>query len=159
MNIAGINYESMSDAEGVACVIYISGCKHKCKGCHNPQTHDFNYGIPFTNDLLIQINSELKKRPFLNAIVLSGGDPMYSAKELINIIPQLYLSNKKVWCYSGFLMKEIQQDYNMNKLLNLCDVLVDGLFQINDRDITLPFRGSSNQKLWRKKDGEWILWQ
>lgn len=150
MNIAGIDFESIKEAEGVSCVIYVSGCKHNCKGCHSPQTHDFNYGIAFTEEVLDRINKEIDKRPFLNALVLCGGDPMYSAKDLIKIVPKLHIPHNNLWCYTGFTIQEVKKDYYMNKLLSLCNVLIDGKFDINKRDITLKFRGSNNQKIWRK---------
>lgn len=155
MNIAGIDYESVKEADGMSCVIYCSGCYHSCEGCHSPQTHDFNYGIKIDEGLISTINKEIDKRPYLNALVLCGGDPMYSAKELIDIIPQLHIPNDNLWCYSGFTFEEIQQDEDMSKLLDMCNVLIDGKFVLEKRDITLQFRGSSNQHIWRKRNGIW----
>lgn len=156
IRLAGWDFESFADAEGVSCVLFISGCKHNCKGCHSPQTHSFNYGIEITDEVINKINAEIDKRPFLNALVLSGGDPMYSAKELISILPKLHIPNNNIWCYSGFTLKEIQANPDMAALLDRCSYLVDGMFNINKRDITLSFRGSSNQKIWKKKDNQWI---
>lgn len=150
MNIAGIDYESVKEAYGVSCVIYVSGCLHKCCGCHSPQTHDFNYGLKCTDELINEINKNIDKRPFLNALVLCGGDPMYSAKELCELIPKIHVPNNNIWCYSGFTINEIQKDYYMNKLLNMCNVLIDGRFELCKKDVTLKFRGSSNQKIWKK---------
>lgn len=156
MNIAGVNYESVVDTDsGYACVIFISGCLHNCVGCHNPDTHDFNYGKKLTDDYINEINRQIDKRPYLKSIVLSGGDPMYSAKEITEyLLPKLHIGNKKLWCYSGFTITQIRQDEDMNNLLSKCDVLVDGLFDITKRDITLTCRGSSNQKLWKKQGKE-----
>jgi anaerobic ribonucleoside-triphosphate reductase activating protein len=155
IRLAGVNYESFVDAEGVSCVLFISGCRHNCKGCHSPQTHDFNYGLEITDEVISKINAEIDKRPFLNALVLSGGDPMYSAKELISILSKLHIPNNNVWCYSGFTLKEIQTDSDMTALLNKCTHLVDGMFDITKRDVSLNFRGSSNQNIWEKKDNQW----
>lgn len=157
MNIAGVNYESIVDTDdGYACVIFISGCLHNCAGCHNPNTHDFNYGKTLTDDYINEINQQIDRRPYLKSIVLSGGDPMYSAKEITeHLLPRLHIGNKKLWCYSGFTINEIQQDENMNNLLYKCDVLVDGLFDMTKRDVTLVCRGSSNQRIWRKNGTEW----
>lgn len=156
IRLAGLDCESFADAEGVSCVLFISGCKHNCVGCHSPQTHDFNYGIEITDDVIEKINAEIDKRPFLNALVLSGGDPMYSAKELLSILPKLHIPNNNIWCYSGFTLKEIQANPDMSALLDKCTHLVDGMFDINKRDITLNFRGSSNQTIWEKKDNQWV---
>lgn len=147
VRLIGCSYESFVDAEGVSCVLFISGCKHNCIGCHSPQTHDFNYGIEITDELIDKINEQIDKRPFLNALVLSGGDPMYSAKELLFILDKIHIPNNNLWCYTGFVIEEIQSDFYMNKLLQRCSYLVDGLFDINKRDITLQFKGSSNQRV------------
>ena len=156
IRLSGYDYESFADAEGVSCVLFISGCKHNCVGCHSPQTHDFNYGIEITDEVIAKINEEIDKRPFLNALVLSGGDPMYSAKDLLSILPKLHIPNNNIWCYSGFTLKEIQANPDMSALLDKCTHLVDGMFDITKRDITLNFRGSSNQRIWEKQNNKWV---
>ena len=147
VRLSGIHYESFADAKGVSCVLFVSGCKHNCYKCHSPQTHDFNYGKVLDDTMINEINSEIDKRPFLNALVLSGGDPMYSAKGLLPILDKLHVPNDTIWCYTGFRFEEICEDKQMKKLLKRCNYLVDGQFQFDKRDITLPFRGSSNQRL------------
>ncbi len=150
LHIAGINYESIADAEGVSCVIFFSGCKHFCKGCHSKDTWDFKYGVPVSDELIERINEEIDKRDFLSALVLSGGDPMYSADEICEFLSKIHVPNNTIWCYSGFLFEDIQNDKSMNNLLNRCNVLIDGQFELEKRDISLNFRGSSNQRIWRK---------
>lgn len=147
VRLSGIHYESFADAKGVSCVLFVSGCKHNCYKCHSPQTHDFNYGKVLDDTMINEINSEIDKRPFLNALVLSGGDPMYSAKGLLPILDKIHVPNDTIWCYTGFRFEEICEDKQMKKLLKRCNYLVDGQFQFDKRDITLPFRGSSNQRL------------
>jgi anaerobic ribonucleoside-triphosphate reductase activating protein len=149
--IAGVNYESIADSDGVSCVIFFSGCKHFCKGCHSKDTWDFNYGIPVSDELIENINKEIDKRPFLSALVLSGGDPMYSASEILKILPKIHIPHNTIWCYSGFLFEDIQKNPKMKKLLDQCNVLIDGQFEIDKRDITGRFCGSSNQRMWRKE--------
>lgn len=158
MNISAIDYESITEAEGVSCVIYISGCRHNCYMCHSPKTHDFNYGTPVSDKLIDTINKEIDKRPFLNSLVLCGGDPMYSALEICDMLDKLHIPNNNIWCYSGFTLSEIINNKNMKALLNKCNVLIDGKFIFEERDITLPFRGSENQKIWLKEDNKWILY-
>lgn len=156
LHIAGVNYESIADSEGVSCTIFFSGCKHYCKGCHSQDTWDFNYGIPVSDELIKSINKEIDKRPFLSALVLSGGDPMYSATEVLKFISKIHIPNNIIWCYSGFLIEEIQANLEMKKLLDKCNVLIDGKFEIDKRIINRGFFGSSNQKIWRKNNkGEW----
>lgn len=147
IKLSGWDFESFADADGVSCVLFVSGCNHNCAGCHSPQTHDFNSGIELNDDLIKMINREIDKRPYLNALVLSGGDPMYSAKELVPVLNKLHIPNQNIWCYSGFTLEEILSDSDMTELLQKCNVLVDGMFDITKRDITLRFRGSSNQRI------------
>jgi anaerobic ribonucleoside-triphosphate reductase activating protein len=151
LHIAGVNYESIADSNGVSCVIFFSGCKHFCKGCHSKDTWDFNCGIPVSDELIENINKEIDKRPFLSALVLSGGDPMYSASEILKILPKIHIPHNTIWCYSGFLFEDIQKNPKMKKLLDQCNVLIDGQFEIDKRDITGRFCGSSNQRMWRKE--------
>lgn len=155
--ISGINYESTADAEGVACAIFFSGCRHYCEGCHSKDTWDFKNGKPVTKELIDVINQEIDKRSFLSSLVLTGGDPMYSALDVIEFVKQIHVPKNNIWCYSGFTLEEIQEDTDMNELLNICNVLIDGKFEIKKRDITLPFRGSSNQKMWKKENNQWLL--
>lgn len=157
MKLSGVHFESFADATGVSCVLFVSGCKHYCAGCHSPQTHDFNYGKDFDDKMIEYINSEIDKRPFLNCLVLSGGDPMYSAKELIEILPKIHVPKETIWCYSGFTIEEIMANEDMRNLLNKCNYLIDGEFEIDKRDITLKFRGSSNQRLWKKEGEKWTM--
>ena len=149
MNISGINFESIADGIGVRVVVFVSGCLHNCKGCHNPASHSFTAGRVFTLDLQDEIVDYIHDTPFISGLTLSGGDPMYSAIELLPFIQRLRyeLPNMSIWIYSGFTYEEILRDTDMFALLRLCDVLVDGLFILEQRDITLAYRGSTNQRL------------
>lgn len=159
LHIAGINYESIADSTGVSCTIFFSGCRHFCIGCHSKDTWDFNYGVPISDELIENINKEIDKRPFLSSLVLSGGDPMYSASEILKILPKIHIPHNTIWCYSGFLFEDIQKNPEMKKLLDQCNVLIDGQFEIDKRDIAGRFCGSSNQRMWKKnKKGEWSLY-
>jgi anaerobic ribonucleoside-triphosphate reductase activating protein len=149
LKVAGINFESIVDGDGVRVVIFFSGCKHDCKGCHNPSSHDFNAGKDFDESLRSEIIEYVLETPFVAGITLSGGDPMYSADEIFSFVRDFKtaLPDKDVWVYSGFTYEEITPDVSMNKLLSLCDVLVDGLFVLEQRDITLSYKGSRNQRI------------
>ena len=91
----------------------------------------------------------IRKTPFISGVTLSGGDPMYSAAELIPFVERLRAEFPKlsIWVYSGFTFEEIMEDTAMSSLLKLCDVLVDGLFILEQRDVTLAYKGSRNQRL------------
>lgn len=157
LHLAGVCYESIADAEGVATTIFFSGCFHQCEGCHSSQTWDFEYGKEVTDDLIADIRSEIIKRPFVKTIVLSGGDPFYSSKQVCEFLDKLNLPNYTVWAYSGFKFHELINHEKRSKLLKRCDYLVDGPFILQKRDITLKFRGSSNQHIWKQKNGIWYL--
>lgn len=164
LHLAGINYESFADGPGVRAVLFFSGCHHRCKGCHSPQTHNFNYGTPITDELTDEINREIIKRAsFLSGITLSGGDPMYSYKEVYEFLNKIHIPKNNIWLFTGFTWehllhynrKEIEIDSVWNNpgfiipmdLVSRCNVVVDGPFVEEERDITLKFRGSKNQRL------------
>lgn len=160
LHISGVCYESIADALGCATTIFFSGCKHYCKGCHSEKTWDFNYGAEVTDELINTIRDEIKKRPFVKTIVLSGGDPFYSANEVNALLDKLDLPDYTIWAYTGFTLDDLlNENDDMIKLLNRCDYIVDGPFEIDKRDITLNFRGSSNQRIFNKQiDGDTISW-
>ena len=158
LHLAGVSYESIADAKGVATTIFFSGCNHHCKGCHSPQTWDFTYGIEATDDIINMIREEIIKRPFVKTIVLSGGDPFCSAAEVLEFLDKLNLSGYSIWAYTGYHMKDlIESKDDKYKLLDRCEYLVDGPFEINKRDITLKFRGSSNQHIYHNEYDRWIM--
>lgn len=150
MNISGIVYDSVVDGEGIRNVIFVSGCLHKCKGCHNPQTWDFNYGYEFTQEVQNNFIERCKENPMLNGITISGGDPIYNSKELIPFLKKYKKENPThtIWLYTGFKWEEIED----NEILKLIDILVDGEYIEKYKDVTLAFRGSSNQRIINLKE-------
>lgn len=165
MNVAGINFESVADGEGVRVVIYVSGCLHDCKGCHNPTSHSFTAGQPFTEQLQNEIITYINNTAFISGLTLSGGDPMYSVSEITPFVRALRQSNKNVtvWIYSGFTYEEILENSEMLELLSVCDVLVDGRFILEQRDMTLSYKGSRNQRIIDVQQslqcGNIVLWE
>lgn len=151
MYISGIVKESLVDGLGVRATIFISGCRHNCKGCQNPETHNFKRGIEFDEELQEAIIKDIKNDPLIQGITLSGGDPMFSARELVEFVKLVKqeLNDINIWCYSGFTYEMIiyGKDLDMINLLKMCDVLVDGKFIEEQKDLTLPFRGSKNQRI------------
>lgn len=164
-NIVGINFESIVDGDGVRVVIFFSGCNHHCKGCHNPESHNFNTGKSFGSEIQEQIAEYIRETPFVSGVTLSGGDPMYSADSIIPFLKELkeLSPTSTVWVYSGFTYEEIIADPAMRELLVMCDVLVDGPFILDQRDITLSYRGSRNQRIIdiqkSQKAGKIVLYQ
>ena len=158
MNIAGIDYESVSNGEGVRTVIYVSGCSHKCPNCHNPETHDVKYGVEFTDELRNEIIDNIRKRPFISGITLSGGDPLHDNNvfEVYNLITEIKnkFPEKDIWLYTGFQFENIVNNPLRSmlttfrkKIVELCDVVVDGRYIDELRDITLKWKGSNNQRV------------
>ncbi len=165
MNIVGINYESINDGEGVRTTIFVSGCSHKCPNCHNPQTHDINYGVKFTDELQDEIISNIEKRPFISGVTLSGGDPLHDNNvfDVFNLITKLKdkFPEKNIWLYTGYTWNQIfypiitdNLDFERDLILDqrksvvkMCDVLVDGRYIDNLRNVSLRFCGSSNQRV------------
>lgn len=155
LRIAGIEKESIVDGEGLRYVIFTQGCSHNCPGCHNPETHDFNGGkIVDTQNLI----DEILANPLLDGITLSGGDPLFQAKQCIDLVKTCKENNLTVWLYTGFEFEQFIRflnnekcDERINKymisLLRKVDVVVDGPFIESKKTLDSLFRGSSNQRL------------
>ena len=139
--------ETTSDGEGVRLSCYFSGCSLACKGCHNPISWDNNFGEYFGKEKQSEIIAQLKNMIKPN-ITLTGGNPLESY-DLYEFILNLKkeIPNVNIWIYSGFTIEEIVLNENMFSILKLCDTLVDGRFEIDKKDLTLAYRGSSNQRI------------
>ena len=136
---------------GIGNVLWVSGCSHHCPQCHNPQTWDKNAGEEFTEEVLDNLLDKLK-RPFIKRLTLSGGDPLFlgNRDEITNVVRKVKKNfpNIKIWCYTGYLWEEVKD----LPCMDFIDVLVDGEFKVELRDITLPFCGSSNQRIINVKE-------
>lgn len=156
MKISGYIPESINEGLGLRAVIFISGCKHYCKGCHNPESWNFNYGVEFDDKRQDEIIQSIKSNPLIDGITFVGGDPFFSAKDVSEFILKLRneIPNLNIWTYTGFTFEEILNSNNgdMIQLLYLSDVLVDGRYEEDQRDLSLPFRGSKNQKIINVKE-------
>lgn len=150
MNYEKIDKCSMSNGTGCRVVLWCSGCTLNCYKCQNPQTHDFNSGIPFTEETLQEIIEALDK-PYISGLTLSGGHPIETKNfdTILNIVKEISekFPNKDIWLYSGYTWEHISQDEKLKTILPYIDVLVDGVYVDEIRDITLPWRGSSNQRV------------
>ena len=146
LRIAGVVKESTVDGPGFRYVIFTQGCPHKCEGCHNPETHDFNGGKLVPIDKIVQ---DIKKNPLLAGVTISGGDPLMQAGQVAKLIDKL---DKKltVMVYTGFtyeyLLKNSDDNNKYMDLLERTDILMDGKFVKELMDENLIFRGSSNQR-------------
>ena len=150
MKIAGFYDESISNGLGWRAVLFVSGCPHHCKGCHNKEAQDFNYGTEFNKQ---EILDRINNNSILKGITISGGEPlcMQNQKEVLEFIKDVkkIKPNFNIWCYTGYTMEELieRNDEITNECLNQIDVLVDGKFEEEKKDPTLKFRGSSNQRI------------
>lgn len=150
MNIVGVDFESIADGVGVRVVVFVAGCKHNCAGCHNPDSHSFTAGKPFTEDIQKEIIEYVRQTPYISGITMSGGDPVFSIDDTISFLDMVAdeLPDIDVWLYTGFTFEELYGEIDRGrKLLSLVDVLVDGKFDITKRSVNLPYRGSSNQRI------------
>lgn len=146
IRIAGIINESIVDGWGIRYVVFTQGCPHNCKGCHNPETHDFNGGIVIDTDKLLE---DFKEDPLLKGITFSGGEPFAQPKPLTELAKKIHALGKDVTCYTGYVYEDIVASENDDwiKLLEEVDVLIDGPFVLEKKNLKLLFRGSSNQRI------------
>ena len=148
MNYHDIKHFDILNGEGIRVSLWVSGCNCKCVGCHNPQTWDFDGGIPFDTDALNELIEALDK-PYIQGLTLTGGNPIDNGPEILAICTEVknHFPNKDIWLYSGYTFEEIENMASGHFILEYVDVLVDGPYIEEQRDISLPFCGSKNQRL------------
>lgn len=156
MNYATIKSYDVANGPGVRVSLFVSGCTHRCKGCFNAEAWDFNYGTPYTVETEDQIMEYLKPW-YIRGLSLLGGEPFEPANQaallpLLRRVRKAY-PDKSIWCYTGYNYEtdllagrlgpwEITQE-----MLGCIDVLVDGEFHIDEKDLSLRFKGSRNQRI------------
>ena len=156
MNYAAIKKTDVANGPGVRVSLFVSGCTHGCKGCFNSEAWDFGYGNPYT----VQTEAEILKAlapDYIRGLSLLGGEPLdpRNRKEVLSLVEKVRLSypKKDIWCYTGYdyekdlLPLAQQEEKTVSSLLQLIDVLVDGEFVEEMKNLKLPFRGSENQRL------------
>lgn len=148
IRLAGIVRESIVDGPGFRFTVFVQGCPHHCPGCHNPQTHDSSGGEDCDVETIMR---EFVKNPLLQGITLSGGEPMEQAEALLLLAREVRKTGKDVVVFTGYTFERLLE---MGKerpaiidLLRECRLLIDGPFILAERDLTLRFRGSRNQRL------------
>lgn len=141
---------TMVDGPGVRCAIYLSGCKFLCPGCYNVVAQNFHYGSPYTQALEDQIIADLSQ-PYVQGLTLLGGEPFLNtavALQLTQRVRAEFGTTKDIWSWTGYTWEELMKETpDKQALLQALDVLVDGRFVQALMDLTLRFRGSSNQKM------------
>lgn len=160
MNYLQIDKASISNGTGFRVVLWCAGCSQKCQGCFNPETWDFNAGQPFNEDAKKYLFEKLNK-PYIQGITFSGGNPIEynNLPDIYDLIKEIKTKfpDKNIWLYTGFILSinnfdttvDVGWDNGLlrNYILAMCDVVVDGPYIESQRDITLAFRGSKNQRL------------
>jgi anaerobic ribonucleoside-triphosphate reductase activating protein len=140
--------DSIVDGNGIRTVIWTQGCAHRCPGCHNPNTHDFNGGMEKD---LNELKTELSSLEFQDGVTFSGGDPFFQPAVCAELAEHVQSLGMNVWCYTGYkfeqLLKLSHVDAAIMKFLENIDVMIDGPFMIAKRSYSLKFRGSSNQRI------------
>lgn len=144
IRIAGIVNDSIVDGEGVRLTVFTQGCPHHCHGCHNPQTWNLDGGHEIDTEEIVE---KLKENPLLSGITFSGGEPFLQPAPLTELAQAAHKLGLDVWSYTGFTLEELEKRTDAQQLLNEVDMLVDGPYVEALRDLTLRFRGSSNQRI------------
>lgn len=156
MNYADIKKIDVANGEGVRVSVFVSGCNHHCKGCFNQCAWDFNYGKKFTEKEEQQI-IDYMNHDYISGLSLLGGEPLEPRNQegLLPLVKKVKekFPNKNIWCYTGFdfekdvVGKMAKDNETTRELLKYIDVIVDGKFEEDKKDLKLQFRGSSNQKI------------
>lgn len=148
VRLAGLVPQSIVDGPGLRLAVFSQGCSHACPGCQNPHTHAMRGGREYE---ITGILADFDRNPLLAGITLSGGEPFARPGELWPLAEAVRLRGKDVWCYSGYTFEQIlaraDRDDDVRDLCAQIDVLVDGRFELRQRTLDLPYRGSANQRL------------
>ena len=154
MRYAGIIKNDFSAAPGISVSFFTQGCPHHCKGCHNPETWDFNGGKEFTYDILNEIVDALTANGVKRSLSILGGEPLCEQNIFLTLLVvktvKERLPDTKIYIWTGYYYDELMKrnsDSHLKTILSLADYLIDGPYIQNLRDITLPMRGSSNQTI------------
>ena len=176
MNYAKIKHYDPANGEGIRISLFVSGCNFHCHGCFNPETQDFDYGQPFTDDTMHEIIS-LVENEHIDGLSILGGDPLCQdvndLVKLTNLVCSIKKMNKNVWIWSGFTWEQIFPKVTADELdtlsihrqmlIEACDIWVDGQFIESKKDLRLQWRGSSNQRVIdiqkTLKQGQIVLYQ
>ena len=162
LRIAGTVNDSIVDGPGIRYTIFTQGCPHHCLGCHNPQTHDFAGGQDADVEKILE---EIFNNPILSGVTFSGGEPFCQAEALLPIAEAIKKKGKHLMIYTGYLLEHLQKMENagVQRLLELADVIVDGPFILAEKNLTLSYRGSENQRVIdmvkTRKSGEVVLYR
>lgn len=147
MNFAQIRKYDVANGPGIRTTIFVTGCTHKCHNCFNEDYQDFDFGDPWTQKETDEVIEDLKLDE-VRGLTILGGEPFQNEVDLLEVLRDIKKEvQKDIWIFSGYTYEEILKDEDKKKLLEECDVLVDGRFVEALKDLSLRFRGSSNQRI------------
>lgn len=147
MNFAQIRKYDVANGPGIRTTIFVTGCTHKCHNCFNEEYQDFDFGDPWTQKETDEVIEDLKLDE-VRGLTILGGEPFQNEVDLLQVLRDIKKEvQKDTWIFSGYTYEEILKNDNKKKLLEECDVLVDGRFVEALKDLSLRFRGSSNQRI------------
>lgn len=144
IKVSGVVPESITDGPGIRFALFVQGCGHNCPGCHNPGTHDYNGGEWKDTDEYL---AAIKADPMITGVTLSGGEPFDQAEGLLPFAGEVKALGLELAAYSGYLYEELLADETKKALLEVCDVLIDGPFIRERRNLDIRFKGSENQRI------------
>ncbi|MCC8022269.1 MAG: anaerobic ribonucleoside-triphosphate reductase activating protein [Clostridiales bacterium] len=142
--VSGLVNDSIVDGPGLRLAVFTQGCCHRCPGCHNPQTHALDGGYEISAE---EVLDKVRRNPLLDGITLTGGEPFLQADALVPLAKGVKELGLHVMAYSGFTFDELLEQADTRRLLEYCDILVDGPFLLEERSLELKFRGSRNQRI------------
>ena len=156
MYYSGIAECDVLNGTGFRVVLFVSGCENYCSGCHNQKAWDYTFGHPFTDKTKEYIYDCLSK-PYIDGISILGGDPFApkNRQEVCNFIADIrakFGTSKNIWVWTGYTLEEVEE---LNIPVNNIDVMIDGRYEKDKRDVSLKFRGSSNQRILHNTDKGW----
>lgn len=147
MNFAQIRKYDVANGPGIRTTIFVTGCTHKCHNCFNEEYQDFDFGDPWTQRETDEVIEDLKLDE-VKGLTILGGEPFQNEVDLLEVLRDIKKEvQKDIWIFSGYTYEEILRDEDKKNLLKECDVLVDGRFVEELKDLNLRFRGSSNQRI------------
>ena len=151
MRYAGIIKNDFSAAPGVSVTFYTQGCPHHCPGCHNPETWDFEGGKEFTPEVIDEILEALTANNIMRSLAIQGGEPLCVENEFLTLLIVKTVKEKfpdvKIYIWTGYYFNSLPNTPYIKQILELTDCLIDGPYIEDERDITLPMRGSRNQNI------------
>lgn len=156
--IAGIYWDDTAAAPGISLSVYFSGCHFHCPGCHNPEAQDFNYGREYDTDVRQEIMQKLNKNGVMRTLSILGGEPLNEENigDVLNLIGwcKLDYPDLKIYVWTGYTIEELEarNDDDVRAVLRNITCLIDGRYEQDKRDTTLPLRGSSNQRIIMMED-------